>query len=339
MTMIGRGDKDLPSQKIVFPTQVLNCLSLAPESFDLSHPQFSLPNAPIVSSFEADMPVKYIFSSYWDPCPTALFGRSTSFDPSYWNLCSTAPFGLLTSFDPSYWNLFPTAFDSSYALEVFLSSILQFELYNSHDFFGSISATYHDSSGQEHITASYMLNCEDEQHTDLFNTYDKTSFCLQMSRLDFCHLSRLHIELLPRPQKGLDQYSTITYHDYQTRNETQNQIIISKITTQSLRMQVLSSSSSKSSSLKPYACFLFKRNFEHHEKLAWHNLTTTHCKILKDQSIPCFEPPPTTMSCPFCLRKYNWRDNLKLYMLTYIHLSGQKKKNFFVSIEELVRNG
>ena len=189
--MIGRGDEDLPSQKTVFPAQVLNCPSSAPESFDLPHPHFSLHNAPAVSSFEACVPVKYTSSSYWDTCPAAPFGPSTSFDHSYWNLCPTAPFGPSTSFDPSYWNPFPTAFDSSYASEASPSSILQFEPYNPHDFPGSISATYHESSGQEHITASHTLDFEDEQHTDPINTHDKTSFFSQVSRLDSCHLSSI----------------------------------------------------------------------------------------------------------------------------------------------------
>lgn len=73
--------------------------------------------------------------------------------------------------------------------------------------------------------------------------------------------------------------------------------------------------------------------------MARHNLTTTHHKNLKDQSIPSFDPPPKMTSCPFCPRKFNQRDNLKPYMFTHIHLPGEKKRTFFLSIKESVKNG
>lgn len=112
-----------------------------------------------------------------------------------------------------------------------------------------------------------------------------------------------------------------------------------KITKQSLKMQVLLSSSSKLLSLKPYACIPYNRIFEHGGLVAWHNLTTTYRKNLKNQGIPCFGPPPKMTSCPFCPRKFNWRDNLKLHMLTHMYLPGEKKRNFSVSIAKLVKSG
>lgn len=112
-----------------------------------------------------------------------------------------------------------------------------------------------------------------------------------------------------------------------------------KITRQSSRMQVLPSSSSKLLSSKPYACVPYNRIFEHGGLAAWHNLTKTYRKNLKDQDIPCFGPPPKMTSYPFCPRKFNWRDNLKLYMLTHMHLLGKRKRDFSVNIGELVKSG
>lgn len=111
-----------------------------------------------------------------------------------------------------------------------------------------------------------------------------------------------------------------------------------EITRQSSRMQVLPSSSGKSSSSKPYACVPCNRIFEHGGLAARHNLTTTYRKNLKDQGIPCFGPPPKMTSCPFCPRKFNRRDNLKPHMLTHMHLPGERKRNFSVSTEESVKS-
>lgn len=107
----------------------------------------------------------------------------------------------------------------------------------------------------------------------------------------------------------------------------------------SSRVRVEPTSSSTKALKKTYQCYPCGNSFDRHEHLTRHKLTVTHRRTLEDQGIPCFDPLPQMVTCPFCPKRFNRRDNLKPHIFTHMHLPGENKRNKPISIEDSVRKG